>query len=373
MLFLIFVLFSSSFEIYAENPKNKVIKRVNKTHFAKHKTKSATIKSNSINKKISPKRAVIRKQKVKNVKKTMIPLKYKNIQKSFKNHHTTSSTNVVKYASIVVDAETDKILFAVNEHEPRYPASLTKMMTLYLLFEAMDKGKLKKTDLMTVSRAASKQPKSNLSLKHNDKISVENAIYGLAVKSANDVAYVVAEKIGGNVHSFVRMMNNKARKLGMHNTQFRNPHGWHDYNQVTTAYDMYILARALQNDFPHYYHMFSRQHFFFKGQRVDGHNDVMKKYPGATGLKTGYVRMSGFNLATTTKRSDGSLIAVVMGGSSKNARDNHMIDLLNQGYQKLAAQGIMKPPVQIYQNDEAEEYKNVFAYAESTNQIRLAN
>jgi D-alanyl-D-alanine carboxypeptidase len=246
------------------------------------------------------------------------------------------------YASIVVNAKTGRVLFEKNADQKRYPASLTKMMTLYITFESLKKNKLSPLQKLTVSKHASEQPKSNIDLKRGQKITVRQAINALIVKSANDAAVVLGEAISGDRKKFIQLMNITAKKLNMKNTNFQNPHGLHHEEQYTTARDMAKLASALKRDFPKYYHLFSMTSFIYRGKEIKGHNRVLKRYAWADGLKTGYVNASGFNLATSTKKPEANLVAIVMGGQTARMRDDHMIDLLNNAYARLGVREKVK-------------------------------
>ncbi|GAA3542218.1 D-alanyl-D-alanine carboxypeptidase family protein [Zobellella aerophila] len=237
-----------------------------------------------------------------------------------------------RYAAIVVDANTGEVLYAAHADAPRYPASLTKMMTLYLLFEAMEQGKLTLASKMRVSAHAASMPQTNLSLRAGDGILVRDAIPALVVRSANDVAAVVAEALGGSERNFARMMTDKAHKMNMKDTQFRNASGLPDSQQKTSARDMATLAQRLMQDFPKYYHYFSTASFHYRGKTYTSHNRIVRSYQGVDGLKTGYIRASGFNVATSAKRGDKRLIAVVMGGQTAHSRDQHMAQLLDRGF-----------------------------------------
>ena len=241
-------------------------------------------------------------------------------------------------ASLVVDADTGRVLYERNAGKTRYPASLTKMMTLYLTFDALKKGKLSLNKKLYVSKKAAAQPSTNISLKRGDRIRVKKAIESLVVRSANDSAIVLAEAIGKTEWNFSLMMTRKARELGMNHTVFRNPHGLPDNKQYTTAYDMARLAIALRRDFPRYYPYFSLQEMDYNGVNYTSHNKVLKNYPGADGLKTGYIRVSGFNLVTSAKRHGFNLVAVVLGGDSSKQRDEKMMDLLDRTFARLNAQ-----------------------------------
>jgi D-alanyl-D-alanine carboxypeptidase len=235
-------------------------------------------------------------------------------------------------AAIIVDADSGAILYESNAKTRTYPASLTKMMTLYLLFEAVEAKRFKLDDMLKVSAHAAKQPATDLGLAKGQQITVEKAILALVVRSANDVAVVIAEALGGTESQFAAMMTKKARELGMTSTKFRNASGLPNPGQVTTARDMAILSRALITRFPDFYSYFSAHSFTHRGRVYTSHNRVLLSYPGADGLKTGYIRASGFNLATSATRDGRRLVAVVLGGRSARSRDLKMIDLLDQGF-----------------------------------------
>jgi D-alanyl-D-alanine carboxypeptidase len=235
-------------------------------------------------------------------------------------------------AAIIVDADSGAVLYASRSKTRTYPASLTKMMTLYLLFEAIDAKRMELDDLLPVSAHAAKQPATDLGLAKGQQIAVEKAILALIVHSANDVAVVIAEALGGTETKFAAKMTKKARELGMTSTTFRNASGLPNSGQVTTARDMAILARALITRFPEFYHYFAAHSFTHRGRVYASHNRVLLSYPGADGLKTGYIRASGFNLATSAMRDGRRLVAVVLGGRSARSRDLKMIELLDQGF-----------------------------------------
>jgi D-alanyl-D-alanine carboxypeptidase len=240
-----------------------------------------------------------------------------------------------RYGAIVLDAGTGEVLHAEEADAPTYPASLTKMMTLYLTFEAIQAGRLKTGRKLRVSSLAAAQSPTKLGLVAGRQISVEHAILGLVTRSANDASVVLAEAIGGSVGGFARRMNAKAKALGMTATAFRNPNGLPDPLQVTTARDMARLARALVRDFPGHYHYFSRRSFTMGGRTFFTHNHLMDRYKGMDGLKTGYIRASGFNLASSAVRGGRRLVAVVMGGPSPGWRDDRMAELLDLGFSRL--------------------------------------
>ena len=240
-----------------------------------------------------------------------------------------------RYAAVVIDADTGAVLHGERSTARRYPASLTKMMTVYLLFERLRSGRFKPTTRMKVPHRATLQPASRLGLKRGSTITVREAIRALVVKSANDVATTVAYFIAGSERKFAKVMNRKARQLGMHNTSFRNASGlWHS-QQWTTARDMARLARALIRNFPQYYDFFSLKAFKFRGRTYRSHNRLLRRYSGADGLKTGYISKSGFNLAFSAVRNGRRLITVVMGGRSARSRDRQVAKLTNRVFARL--------------------------------------
>ncbi len=240
-----------------------------------------------------------------------------------------------KYAAYVVHADTGDVLFDRYSTARRYPASLTKMMTLYLLFEELDAGNITLQSKLKVSARAAGQPPSKLGLKAGATINVETAIEALVVKSANDVAAVVAEHISGSEWRFAKKMTAKARTLGMTRTRFRNASGLPNSKQVTTARDMAVLGQRVVQDFPQYYHYFSAKSFTWGGRTYASHNRLVNTYNGADGIKTGYTRRSGFNLVTTAVNGDNRLIGVVLGGRTSRSRDKHMRDILNKAFASI--------------------------------------
>ncbi|WP_311065990.1 D-alanyl-D-alanine carboxypeptidase [Halomonas sp. DWK9] len=249
---------------------------------------------------------------------------------------STSAHANPRYAGIVVDLENGEVLYAENVDEPRYPASLTKMMTLYLTFEALENGTLSINQPLPVSAQAAAMPATKLWLSAGSSIPVDTAIRALAVRSANDVAVVVAEALGGSEQRFANLMTAKARELGMNATTFRNASGLPDDQQITTARDMLTLSVRVMQDFPQYYHYFGLQEFTYRGTRHTSHNRLVRDYPGADGLKTGFIRASGFNVATTAVHNGRRMVAVVMGGFSSSSRDTHMADLLDRSFMRAA-------------------------------------
>ncbi len=236
--------------------------------------------------------------------------------------------------SLIVDGKSGKILHSRNAKKKIYPASLTKVMTLYLMFESIESGKFSKHSKLKVSKYATKARPSKLFLKAGSTISANDSIHALIIKSANDVARVVAENIAGSEKKFARLMTIRANQLGMKGTNFTNASGWHDPKQVTTAVDMAKLAIAIKRDFPQYYHLFKKTEFKFKGKLIKGHNRVVANYPGAEGLKTGYHTPAGCNLITTATRGHKSLVGVVTGRKSSKIRDKKMVELLDKQFTK---------------------------------------
>ena len=242
-----------------------------------------------------------------------------------------------KYAAFVVDANDGQVLHSVNADTRNYPASLTKMMTLYLVFEALDAGTIRFDDRIDVSARAARQPSSKLGLKTGESITFEQVVLALAIKSANDVATAVAESFAGSERAFALIMTAKARALGMSRTTFRNASGLPNRGQMSTAKDMATLAKALIDHFPHHFHYFSARTFTFRGTAHTNHNTLLSAYSGTDGIKTGYIRASGFNLVASVKRGNRRLIGVVFGGRSASARNRHMISLLEKGFERLSA------------------------------------
>lgn len=241
------------------------------------------------------------------------------------------------YAAIVIDADSGRVLHSRNADTRNYPASLTKMMTLFMAFEALDSGALTLDQPLRVSRRSAGQPASKLGLKEGETITVEDAIRALSIKSANDVATVIAEALGGTEVKFALMMTKRARALGMKRTSFRNASGLPNRRQLSTARDMSILAQALIERFPSYYGYFSEASFQYNGKKYKNHNSLLKDYDGADGIKTGYIRASGFNLVASAERNGIRLIGVVFGGKTANRRDRHMQNLLNRSWAQARA------------------------------------
>lgn len=240
-----------------------------------------------------------------------------------------------RYSSIVVDERSGQIISAANPDEYRFPASLTKMMTIYIVFEAIRDRRLSFSDLVPVSAWASSMPPTKLGLVPGTSLTVEQAVMGLVTKSANDAAAALGELLGGDEDRFAQLMTVRAHALGMSRTTFRNASGLPDWGQVTTARDLAVLARHLIQDFPQYYHYFSTPYFVFRGRVVPNHQTMLRSYAGADGMKTGYTEASGYNVVTSALRSDVRLVGVVLGASNGWERDQHMAALLDQGFMRL--------------------------------------
>lgn len=247
-----------------------------------------------------------------------------------------------KYASIVIDNHTGRVLYSRNADSYRYPASLTKIMTLYMLFDHLRAGKATLQTRFKFSKFAASQAPSKLGLKPGQTIRVEDAIRVLVTKSANDVAVVVAENIAGSQAKFAKKMTETARKIGMPKTTFRNASGLPNKQQRTTARDMATLSRRIMRDFPKYYPYFKLKYFSYKKKRYRNHNALLFSYKGTDGIKTGYTRASGFNLAASVKRKNKHLVAVVMGGKSSKTRNQIMESILNKSMPRAVAR--VNPP-----------------------------
>jgi len=242
------------------------------------------------------------------------------------------------YADIVVDDKSGLVLHEVNPDEPRHPASLTKIMTLYLLFEQLEAGKLKLDTPLPVSTRASLQNPTKLGLKPNQTIQVEDAIKGLVTKSANDAAVVVAEAIGGSEEEFAKLMTLKASALGMTGTTYVNASGLPAEAQITTARDQAVLGRAIQHRLPVYYQYFATPSFRYKGAEMRNHNHLLGQVKGVDGIKTGYTDASGYNLASSVRRDEKHIVAVVLGGTSNGARDARMRQLIEEHISRASTQ-----------------------------------
>lgn len=241
-----------------------------------------------------------------------------------------------KYAAVVVDADTGKVLHAANADTRNRPASLTKMMTLYMLFEALEQNRVSLSTPMKVSPKAASMSPSKLGLRAGQTISVDDAIQAIVTRSANDIAVVVAEHLGKTEARFAAAMTVKAHAIGMLRSTFKNASGLPNKAQYSSARDMAILAQRLMTDFPQHYHYFGRTEFDYAGQTIRTHNNLLRSYDGADGIKTGYTVASGFNLVSSAKRDGKRLIGVVFGGKSARTRDQHMVNLLDAGFAEMA-------------------------------------
>jgi D-alanyl-D-alanine carboxypeptidase (penicillin-binding protein 5/6) len=235
-----------------------------------------------------------------------------------------------KYAAMVVDAKTGEVLYAKHEDSPRYPASITKVMTLYLTFEALAAGKIHLDDAVAFSPHAAAQAPSKLGVRSGDSITVLQAIEAMTTLSANDAAVAMGEKLAGTESRFAALMTLRAQELGMQNTHFSNANGLPDSRNVSTARDIAIMSRAVMRDYPQYYHFFSLEGFNFRGRQINSHNHLLG--PGVDGLKTGFTNASGFNIAISGVRDNRRLIVVVLGGPTRVARDQNAEDLLLTGF-----------------------------------------
>ncbi|TIP75001.1 MAG: D-alanyl-D-alanine carboxypeptidase [Mesorhizobium sp.] len=250
-----------------------------------------------------------------------------------------ASSMAARSAAIVIDAKTGKVLYSSDADGRRYPASLTKMMTLYLTFEAMAKGKISKNSRVVFSTNAAAEPPTKLGVRPGGAITVETAILSMVTKSANDSATAIGELLGGNEANFAHMMTAKARALGMKGTVFRNAHGLPNPGQFTTARDMAVLGIALREHFPQYYSYFSQRSFLYGRRRINGHNRLLGRIKGVDGIKTGYTRASGYNLVSSVDDGDRRIVAVVIGGKSGGSRDNQMAALIKTYMPKASSRG----------------------------------
>jgi D-alanyl-D-alanine carboxypeptidase len=262
--------------------------------------------------------------------------------KSKRDHHRPRAIHGPNYhppyADIVVDDKSGLVLREVSADAPRHPASLTKIMTLYLLFERLEDGTLKLETPLPVSTRAALQNPTKLGLKANQTINVEDAIKGLVTKSANDAAVVVAEAIGGSEDEFAKLMTLKAAALGMTGTTYVNASGLPAEAQITTARDQAVLGRAIQHRFPVYYQYFATPSFRYKGAEMRNHNNLLGQVKGVDGIKTGYTEASGYNLTSSVRRDDKHIVAVVLGGTSNGARDARMRQLIEQHISQASTQ-----------------------------------
>jgi D-alanyl-D-alanine carboxypeptidase len=245
-----------------------------------------------------------------------------------------------RHAAVVIDAASGEVLYEDEADARRFPASLAKMMTLYLLFDAIEHGETCLEDILTVSANAAEQPRSNLGLREGDFISVEDAIRALTVRSANDVATVIAERLAGSETRFAAQMTERARIMGLTDTRFANASGLPDATQRTTARDMARLGRALWADFPDYYHYFQTAEFTWDNERVRNHNHLLTDVDGVDGIKTGFTNASGFNIASSAQRDGRRIVVVVMGGDTAAERDEEATNLINDAFAEYD-----RPPV----------------------------
>src|SRR5438270_8667299 len=252
------------------------------------------------------------------------------------HHHEARESYNPAFSSIIVDGNSGATLSANNPDASRHPASLTKIMTLYLLFERLEAGAMKLDSEMGVSERASEQAPTKLGLRPGQTIRVEDAIKGLVTRSANDAAVVIAEAVAGDEGDFAKLMTRKARALGMTKTVYRNASGLPDDEQVTTARDQSMLGRAIQDRFPRYYRYFSTTAFNYRGRSIRNHNRLLGSVEGVDGIKTGYTQASGFNLVSSMRRGNRHLIGVVLGGRSGGSRDAIMRNLLAEHLEKGA-------------------------------------
>ena len=250
-----------------------------------------------------------------------------------------ASAFAARSAAIVIDAKTGKVLYSADANGRRYPASLTKMMTLYLTFEALAKGRISRNTPVPFSAHAASEAPTKLGVRAGGSVPVEIAILSIVTKSANDSATALGEMLGGSEDNFARMMTAKARQLGMNGTVFRNANGLPDPGQFTTAHDMAMLGIALREHYPQYYGYFSQRSFLYGRQRINGHNRLLGRIKGVDGIKTGYTRASGYNLVSSVADGDRRLVAVVMGGTSGRSRDNQMAALINTYMPRTSTRG----------------------------------
>lgn len=256
---------------------------------------------------------------------------------------TATDASARRYAAIIVDAETGQVLHESSADVRNHPASLTKIMTLYLAFEELEKGRLTLKQRLPVSRKAQRQPPSKLNLRRGQTIAVEDAILALVTKSANDVAVVLAEAIAGSETKFAKRMTAKARALGMTKTTFKNASGLYAKGQLSTARDMALLGRRIHERFPEKYRYFSTRSFTYKGRRYSNHNKLLRSYEGTDGIKTGYIGASGFNLVASVKRHGRRIIGVVFGGRTGKTRDRQMKKLLNNSFRRIQIAAVRPP------------------------------
>ncbi|MDC0093872.1 D-alanyl-D-alanine carboxypeptidase [Alphaproteobacteria bacterium] len=252
------------------------------------------------------------------------------------------SSAYAKYASFIINENTKRVYHSSNADTRNYPASLTKIMTLYLVFDALKSKKISMNTKFKVSKRATKQPPSKLNLSAGSKITVRNAILALVTKSANDVATVIAENLGKSERNFAKLMTKKARKLGMKRTTFKNASGLPNRSQLSTARDMATLGMAIRKNHPNFFKLFKTKSFVYKGIRYSNHNNLLGSYYGTDGIKTGYTNASGFNLVASVERNGQRIIGVVFGGKKARSRDKHMIKLLNKHFKTSPSKPLVR-------------------------------
>ena len=265
-----------------------------------------------------------------------------------------------KYASFIINENTKRIYHNANADTRNYPASLTKIMTLYLVFDALKSKKISMNSKFKVSRRATRQPPSKLNLSAGSNITVKNAILALVTKSANDVATVIAENLGKSERNFARLMTRKAKKLGMTRTTFRNASGLPNRGQLSTARDMATLGIAIRKNHPKFFKLFKTKSFIYKGIKYTNHNNLLGSYSGTDGIKTGYTNASGFNLVASVERNGQRIIGVVFGGKKARSRDKHMVTLLNKYFKT----SLSKPLVRIAKPSELPKIRPKIVMAE---------
>ena len=265
-----------------------------------------------------------------------------------------------KYASFIINENTKRIYHNANADTRNYPASLTKIMTLYLVFDALKSKKISMSSKFKVSKRATRQPPSKLNLSAGSNITVKNAILALVTKSANDVATVIAENLGKSERNFARLMTRKAKKLGMTRTTFRNASGLPNRGQLSTARDMATLGIAIRKNHPKFFKLFKTKSFIYKGVKYTNHNNLLGSYSGTDGIKTGYTNASGFNLVASVERNGQRIIGVVFGGKKARSRDKHMVTLLNKYFKTT----LSKPLVRIAKPSELPKTRPKIVVAE---------
>jgi D-alanyl-D-alanine carboxypeptidase len=242
---------------------------------------------------------------------------------------------VPKYAAILINSDTGEVMYARQADATRYPASITKVMTLYIAFDELRRGNIRESDAIRISSKAAAQPPSKLGLKPGSTITVREAMGVIATRSANDIAVALAEFIDGSESAFAARMTREARRLGMSRTTFLNATGLPNAGHVTTARDIATLSRAVIRDFPKRYPLFSQVTFDYEGQQIGNHNQLLKTLPGVDGIKTGYTNAAGFTLAASAAHDGVRLIAVVLGGPNRIGRDDNVTELLDTGFEVL--------------------------------------